>query len=63
MGYDRYPELLLDEKRALLEYLASCHGRLFYTHDPTTALSHVTLDEQGRFGSPNDKSSVRGVLV
>lgn len=63
MGYDRFPELLLDEKRATLEDLATRRGRIFYTHDPTTALSYVTLDEQGRFGSPNDKSSVRGMLA
>ncbi len=63
MGYDRHPELLLDEKRALLGSLASRHGRLFYAHDPNTALSHITRDAQGRFGSANNKSSVRGLPV
>ena len=63
MGYDRYPELLLDEKRALLGSLAKRHGRLFYTHDPATALSHITRDAQGRFGSANNKASVRGLTI
>jgi glyoxylase-like metal-dependent hydrolase (beta-lactamase superfamily II) len=63
MGYDRFPELLLDEKRALLTSLAKRHGRLFYTHDPATALSHITRDAQGRFGSANNKASVRGLEV
>ncbi len=63
MGYDRFPELLLDEKRTLLASLAKRHGRLFYTHDPSTALSHITRDAQGRFGSANNKGSVRGVEI
>lgn len=50
MGYDRYPELLIDEKRALLERLLACSGRLFFTHDPATALARVSCDESGRFG-------------
>ncbi len=63
MGYDRYPELLLDEKRALLSDMAKRHGRLFFTHDPSTALSHITRDAQGRFGSANNKASVRGIAI
>ncbi|MCC6873885.1 MAG: MBL fold metallo-hydrolase [Sandaracinaceae bacterium] len=49
MGYDRYPELLIDEKRALLEDLATRGGRLFFTHDPDCALSRVVKEEGGRF--------------
>lgn len=49
MGYDRYPELLIDEKRALLGDLVDRGGRLFYTHDPDVALSHVARDERGRY--------------
>ena len=63
MGYDRYPELLLDEKRALLTMLSQRHGRLFYAHDPSTAISRITHDGQGRFGSAANKSSARGVVV
>ncbi|MFH1463046.1 MAG: MBL fold metallo-hydrolase [Pseudomonadota bacterium] len=63
MGYDRFPELLLDEKLALLEWLATAQGRLFFTHDPACALCHLTRDEQGRFGSTNVKPSVRGLVA
>jgi len=49
MGYDRYPELLIDEKTELLEGLVERSGRLFYTHDPEVALSNVTRDEGGRY--------------
>ncbi len=51
MGYDRYPELLLDEKIALLDDLVARGGRLFFTHDPTTAVARITRDEKGRYGS------------
>jgi glyoxylase-like metal-dependent hydrolase (beta-lactamase superfamily II) len=51
MGYDRYPELLIDEKLALLEGLVARNGRLFYTHDPHTAISFVGRDGAGRFSA------------
>jgi len=49
MGYDRYPELLIDEKRTLLTDLAQRGGRLFFTHDPTCAMARVAEDDRGRF--------------
>ena len=53
MGYDRYPELLIDEKRAFLSDLQARGGRLFYTHDSETALSEIGVDERGRFRAVN----------
>ncbi len=49
MGYDRFPELLIDEKRALLEDLLARGGSVFFTHDPEVALAQVAQDEKGRF--------------
>ena len=49
MGYDRYPELLIDEKKARLEDLLERGGLVFFTHDPTVALGRVVKDERGRF--------------
>lgn len=49
MGYDRFPEMLIDEKKALLTDLLSRNGRLFYTHDPAVSLSGLQQDERGRF--------------
>ena len=49
MGYDRFPELLIEEKRLLLEDLVRRGGRLFFTHDPSSALATVSRDERGRF--------------
>jgi len=51
MGYDRFPEQLIDEKCTLLTDLVNRSGRLFFTHDPGCAMARVTLDERGRFGS------------
>ncbi|MBM4292091.1 MAG: MBL fold metallo-hydrolase [Deltaproteobacteria bacterium] len=49
MGYDRSPELLIDEKRALLESLVARGGWLFFTHDARVAAAAARVDERGRF--------------
>jgi glyoxylase-like metal-dependent hydrolase (beta-lactamase superfamily II) len=49
MGYDRFPEILIEEKTTLLNDLVERNGRLFYTHDHSTSLSGLTKDERGRF--------------
>jgi len=49
MGYDRYAERLVDEKAALLQQLLERGGRLFFTHDPVTAMCRVAQDARGRF--------------
>ncbi|MGA4448582.1 MBL fold metallo-hydrolase [Ectopseudomonas chengduensis] len=50
MGYDRFPEGLIEEKEALLTDLYSRGGRLVFTHDPDVAMGKVTRDEKGRYG-------------
>ena len=49
MGYDRFPERVIDEKQVLLNDLLERSGRLFYTHDHGGALSSIEQDERGRF--------------
>ncbi|HZO16299.1 MAG TPA: MBL fold metallo-hydrolase [Polyangiaceae bacterium] len=56
MGYDRFPEKLIDEKRALLTELLARGGWLFFTHDPDTAACRVAM-EGGRFG-PSEPTPV-----
>jgi glyoxylase-like metal-dependent hydrolase (beta-lactamase superfamily II) len=46
MGYDRYPELLIDEKSRLLADLEKEKARLFYVHDPEMAVSRVRYDPE-----------------
>lgn len=49
MGYDRYPERLIDEKRALYADLLPRGGRLFFTHDAEVAMARLTRDDRGRY--------------
>jgi glyoxylase-like metal-dependent hydrolase (beta-lactamase superfamily II) len=49
MGYDRYPEMLIEEKQQLLDSVIARKGRLFYTHDHEVALSRVSKDADGRY--------------
>jgi glyoxylase-like metal-dependent hydrolase (beta-lactamase superfamily II) len=59
MGYDRYPELLIDEKAALLGDLEKRGGRLFFTHDPDIALGRIAKDEKGRFHTVDELRELR----
>ena len=59
MGYDRYPERLIDEKTAILGDLIERKGRLFFTHDPAIAVGTVTRDAKGRFSTTDDRATVR----
>ena len=49
MGYDRYPELLIDEKKALLERIVEENGWAFFTHDPQTAAARIARGADGRY--------------
>ena len=60
IGYDRHPELLIDEKSRLLDDLAARRGRLFFTHDPACAIARITRDEAGRYGSVGDRPALAG---
>jgi glyoxylase-like metal-dependent hydrolase (beta-lactamase superfamily II) len=59
MGYDRYPELLIDEKTQLLGDLLARHGRLFFTHDPVIAMGTVARDGNGRFHVVDERETFR----
>lgn len=54
MGYDRFPERLIDEKAALLEDARQRGVRLFFTHDPDCALARVVRDARGRYGTDHE---------
>jgi glyoxylase-like metal-dependent hydrolase (beta-lactamase superfamily II) len=58
MGYDRYPELLVDEKRAVLDRIIGDDGWIFYTHDPKVAISKVGRTESGRYAPTNARAKV-----
>lgn len=59
MGYDRYPELLINEKEALLKDLVSKNGKIFFTHDSRIPCGIVKIDEKGKFSAtPVEVSSL-----
>jgi glyoxylase-like metal-dependent hydrolase (beta-lactamase superfamily II) len=58
MGYDRAPELLIDEKRTFLEDKLARGVRLFFTHDTGCALARVTRDDKGRFGTTDERAEL-----
>jgi len=56
MGYDRYPELLIDEKKQLLDRILAEKGWAFFTHDPKTAAARITRDDKGKYGAADPRS-------
>ena len=62
-SYDRYPEKLLDEKVDILTHLVRTNGSVFFTHDPSTALARIVLNDNGRFGSMNNQSQLQAMKI
>ena len=58
MGYDRYPELLVEEKAALWEELEPSGARLFFVHDPDVAMATLERSDNGRWGTRDPVASV-----
>ncbi len=50
MGYDRFPEGLIDEKATIFAGLEKRSGGIFFTHDPLHSLAKLTRGSDGRFG-------------
>lgn len=62
MGYDRWPEKLIDEKRVFLDDKLSRDVRLFFTHDHDCAMARVTRDERGRYGTADEQRELAGLV-
>lgn len=58
MGYDRFPEQLINEKEALLEDMHRRDVHLYFTHDTECALARVVRDEKGRYGTSNEVAAL-----
>lgn len=63
MGYDRYPELLIDEKRRFLTDKLERSIRLFFTHDTAVAMARPARDEHGRFSAVEGMARVSGMTL
>jgi glyoxylase-like metal-dependent hydrolase (beta-lactamase superfamily II) len=60
MGYDRYPELLIDEKRHFLADKLRRGVRLYFTHDPNIAHAAVQHDASGRYSTCDEQQTLIG---
>jgi glyoxylase-like metal-dependent hydrolase (beta-lactamase superfamily II) len=58
MGYDRYPELLIDEKKALLERVRAENGWAFFTHDPEVAAARIARSADGRYAAVDGRRAL-----
>jgi glyoxylase-like metal-dependent hydrolase (beta-lactamase superfamily II) len=63
MGYDRYPELLIDEKRRFLDDKIARNVRLFFTHDRQCAVALPQRDAQGRYGVTAEQATLEGEAI
>lgn len=63
MGYDRFPEKLIEEKRAFLDDKLVRNVRLFFTHDHDCAVAQVVRDERGRYGTTQEQREMRGQVA
>ena len=59
MGYDRFPEGLIEEKERLLDSLLARDGRLVFTHDPQIAMGRVMRDDAQRYSLVDSCAEVR----
>jgi glyoxylase-like metal-dependent hydrolase (beta-lactamase superfamily II) len=63
MGYDRYPELLIDEKRRFLEDKLARRVRLFFTHDLECAVANPQRGDDDRFGVTAELGALEGAAL
>jgi glyoxylase-like metal-dependent hydrolase (beta-lactamase superfamily II) len=61
MGYDRWPEKLIDEKRAFLDDKIERGVKLFFTHDHGCAMASVEKDGKGRYTAADTHERLSGI--
>jgi len=59
MGYDRYPEHLIDEKAELFSDFEKTGEHLFFTHDPEIAAARLR-QQAGRYQPDHELGAFRG---
>ena len=58
MGYDRYPELLIDEKLVFLADKLERGVRLFFTHDTGCAMASLRRDDKVRYSTCDEQAEL-----
>jgi glyoxylase-like metal-dependent hydrolase (beta-lactamase superfamily II) len=59
MGYDRYPEQLINEKQRFLDDKITRGVALFFTHDPGCALARPVRGADGKYGVTAEQPIVK----
>ena len=63
MGYDRFPELLIDEKARVYERAEREGWWMFFTHDPKVAASQLKKTENGKFEPSQDQPELKSFKI
>lgn len=63
MGYDRYPEQLINEKSKLYEEAITQNWLLFYTHDPEIVMSNCVRNAKGRICPQNAYTELKSMHI
>ncbi len=63
MGYDRSPEMLIDEKQVLLSRAVKQKLGLLLTHDPRCAMCSVSINEKGRYLAGEEMPKLHGFTI
>lgn len=53
MGYDRFAEIVIDEKKDILNYALKNSIKLFYTHDSKVSISNIDTSDKNKFCAKN----------
>lgn len=61
MGYDRFAELVIDEKKKIYE--KSQDWLFFFTHDCTTAAAEIIKNEKGKYHAVNPQRILRRLVL
>ncbi|HWS40339.1 MAG TPA: MBL fold metallo-hydrolase [Arenimonas sp.] len=56
MGYDRFPELVIDEKKTFLADMQARNVTLFFTHDAECATAHLSCDAKGKYSTTDEQA-------
>ena len=63
MGYDRFPEMLIDEKDEFLADMLARGVRLFFTHDVGCAMADVSRDARGRYSTTHEVAELSALAL
>lgn len=55
MGYDRFPEKLIEEKKFFLEKVLKDNGFLFFTHDSQMSIAKISCDHLGKYSAVSSR--------